>query len=391
MNIAYILADPGIGVFGSKGASVHVQEMIRALRHHGHHVTVFCVRPGEKDGTRLVPDDLTDLPLVQVPVPEGRGAHRETGLQAAAEKLAAEVRAGDFDLVYERYSLFSDAGLRTGLPMILEVNAPLIEEQVLHRDLADLATAHRLSAAAFRGATLVSCVSEPVATWVSEMVPDATVTVTPNGVNPKRISPARRDHVRDRLTVGFLGTLKPWHGTEILLAAVAATQQPWTLEFCGTGPLQESLRQQAEDLDIAHRVSFHGAVAPANVPDVLAGWDVACAPYPQATGHYFSPLKVYEYLAAGLPVIASAVGELPDLLAEDRGTLVPPGDTAALTHGLDRLGADAALRHRLGQAARDHVVAHHTWNRRCGELLAQLGTAADRHQGRTSATHPAGS
>lgn len=391
MNIAYILADPGIGVFGSKGASVHVQEMIRALRHHGHHVTVFCVRPGEKDGTRLVPDDLLDLPLVHVPVPDKKGTHRETGLQEAAAKLAVEVKAGDFDLVYERYSLFSDAGLRTGLPMILEVNAPLIEEQVLHRDLADIATAHRLSEAAFRGATLVSCVSQPVAAWVSEMVPDANVTVTPNGVNPERINPARRGHAGDRLTVGFLGTLKPWHGTEILLAAVAAAQQPWTLEFCGTGPLQESLVQQAEDLGIAHRVRFHGAVAPAAVPEVLAGWDVACAPYPQATGHYFSPLKIYEYLAAGLPVIASAVGELPDLLTGGRGTLVPPDDTAALAGALDRLGADAALRHRLGQAARAHVVAHHTWNQRCGELLAELDTPAVRQQGRAPAAHPAGS
>ncbi|MCS5480734.1 glycosyltransferase family 4 protein [Corynebacterium sp. YIM 101645] len=369
MNIAYILADPGIGVFGSKGASVHVQEMIRALRHHGHTVTVFCVRRGEKDGTELIPEDLLDLEVIDVPRPRGRGAEREQALRGVSDDLVAAVQAREFDLVYERYALFSDAGVRIGLPLILEVNAPLIEEQAIHRSLTDVATAHRLSVAMFEAAELVSCVSGPVADWVHGLTPQARTAVIPNGVNTARFLPAEPG--AGELTVGFVGTLKPWHGTGILLDAVARATHPWRLEFCGTGPEQEALELQAAQLGIAHRVRFHGAVAPADVPQVLAGWDAACAPYPQADGHYFSPLKVYEYMAAGLPVIASAVGELPALLC-GRGLLVEPGDTGQLSRALDRLAAEPALRAELGAAASGHVDKHHTWNQRCGDLLAQL-------------------
>ncbi len=369
LNIAYLLADPGIGVFGSKGASVHVQEMIRALRHHGHEVTVFCVRRGEKDGTELVPADLADLPVVDVPVPPGKHAQREISLQVAAAALATAVAEGEFDLVYERYSLFSDAGLRTGLPFILEVNAPLIEEQATHRSLYDEATADRLSREMFAAAELVSCVSTPVAAWVESLVPQARTVVTPNGVNTGRIRPAQPHG--PELTVGFVGTLKPWHGTGVLLDAVALARHPWRVEFCGTGPQSAALRAQAEELGIAKRVRFHGAVAPEEVPGVLAGWDVACAPYPQARGHYFSPLKVYEYMAASLAVVASRVGELPALL-DGRGVIVEPGDATGLAAALDRLAADAGLRTRLGTVARRHVEAHHTWNHRCADLLAAL-------------------
>ncbi|NLF89739.1 MAG: glycosyltransferase family 4 protein [Corynebacterium marinum] len=369
MNIAYILADPGIGVFGSKGASVHVQEMIRALRHHGHTVTVFCVRRGEKDGTELVPEDLADLEVIDVPVAKGMGAERERNLRLASDALVAAISARDFDFAYERYSLFSDVGMRVGVPFILEVNAPLIEEQSIHRELADVATAHRLTEEMFRTAEVVSCVSEPVACWVHGIAPQARAVVTPNGVNAERIRPA--DRTTGPLTVGFVGTLKPWHGTGILLAAVAQARHPWLLEFCGTGPEQQALEEQAAQLGIHERVRFHGAVAPSAVPDILAGWDVACAPYPEAEGHYFSPLKVYEYMAAGLPVIASRVGELSELL-DARGILLEPGSVEQLTAALDQLASDPALRADLGRAARAHVEEHHTWNQRCGELLAQL-------------------
>lgn len=242
MNIAYILADPGIGVFGSKGASVHVQEMIRALRHHGHTVTVFCVRRGEKDGTELVPEDLADLEVIDVPVAKGMGAERERNLRLASDALVAAISARDFDFAYERYSLFSDVGMRVGVPFILEVNAPLIEEQSIHRELADVATAHRLTEEMFRTAEVVSCVSEPVACWVHGIAPQARAVVTPNGVNAERIRPA--DRTTGPLTVGFVGTLKPWHGTGILLAAVARHATPGCWSSAAPAPSSRRWRSR---------------------------------------------------------------------------------------------------------------------------------------------------
>src|SRR5699024_1823990 len=172
MRIAYALLDPGIGVFGTKGASVHVQEVIRALRAEGHHVTVFCTRTDE-----AVPADLADLEVRRHRLPRGTGAEREQAVAAASAAIAEEIAAGGYDLVYERYSLFSDTAARLSaptapnavpIPSILEVNAPLIAEQRRHRSLADEAGARAATERQLRGANLISCVSEPVAQWTRQ-------------------------------------------------------------------------------------------------------------------------------------------------------------------------------------------------------------------------------
>ena len=389
MRIAYALLDPGIGVFGTKVASVHVQEVIRALRADGHEVTVFCVRTNDD-----VPADLADLDVRRHRLPRGLDAgEREQAVAAASREIADEIARGGFDLVYERYSLFSDVSARLSapdgtadgtapIPSILEVNAPLIAEQRQHRSLIDESAALAATLRQLHGASLVSCVSRAVAEWVlDEGAEPAHVVVTPNGVNTRRITPGHRPVTAPGpeapVTVGFVGTLKPWHGTDLLLRALARTRENLRLDICGTGPQQEELEQLAAELGIAERVRFRGAVAPEQVPAVLHEIDIAAAPYP-AGEHYFSPLKVYEYLAAGLPTIASRIGTIPALLEGGQlGVLVTPGDVVDLARSLDELAADTAHRARLGADAREAAVREHDWRIRCRELLQRLEEPAE--------------
>jgi len=90
--------------------------------------------------------------------------------------------------------------------------------------------------------------------------------------------------------------------------------------------------------------------------------DVGVAPYPQKSEFYFSPLKVYEYMAAGLAVVASRIGQLSELIEDGtNGLLCPPGDALALAAAIDRLRRDPELRLSLGNAARRAVLREHTW------------------------------
>src|SRR5262249_55329491 len=113
-----------------------------------------------------------------------------------------------------------------------------------------------------------------------------------------------------------------------------------------------------------------GAVPPSEVPRLLAGMDAAVAPYPKLPRFYFSPLKVYEYMAAGLPVVASRLGQLEELIRHGiNGLLCPPGDAAALAAALAGLRADPGLRRRLGETARATVLRQHTWEAAVGRIL----------------------
>lgn len=103
---------------------------------------------------------------------------------------------------------------------------------------------------------------------------------------------------------------------------------------------------------------------------MLTSMDVAVAPYPALDDFYFSPLKIFEYMAAGRAIVASAIGQIGDLITDGiTGLLYPPGDTAALSAALQRLADDPVLRVQLGKAARQAVVQNHTWDGVAGRIL----------------------
>lgn len=367
MRLAYVCADPGVPVYGSKGASVHVQEVVRALGRQGAEVVLFTPRVGGE-----APPDFAGVRVAQLPgLPKGELAQREVQALESNTVLAEGLRReGPFDAVYERYSLWSYAGMETarrwGAAGLLEVNAPLIDEQLEHRGLVHVGEAYRVAGRVFAAATALLPVSSEVAGYL-EGFPGTTgkVHVTPNGVDPARFVPHRPDPAA--FTVGFVGTLKPWHGVEVLLAAFAglrARVRAARLLLVGAGPEQGRLEAEAARLGLSAAVTFTGAVPPGCVPALLARMDVAVAPYPAQGNFYFSPLKVYEYMAAGLPVVASRVGQLAELIEDGRnGLLCSPGDVFALTNALLRLASDAALRARLAAAGRETVLRAHTWER----------------------------
>lgn len=372
-RVAYVSTDPGVPVFGSKGASVHVQAVVRELVRRGAEVHLVAARVGGDRPRGLAGVTVHELPRVTgTPGPE-REASAHASATAAASVLDDLHAPGPLDLVLERYSLWSDAAMTWadahGVPSVLEVNAPLIDEQAEHRVLADRSGAEAIARRAFAAAGSVITVSEPVADWVALRTDErGHVHVVPNGVDTSYVRPGAAPAAGHRtgFTVGFVGTLKPWHGVDVLLegfARIARVDVGACLRLVGDGPQREALAEQAEQLGVREQVDLVGAVAPQDMPGELAAMDVAVAPYPELPDFYFSPLKLYEYLAAGLPVVASDIGPCADILDGGAlGVLVTPGDATELAAVLAGLRSDAVLRHELGRAGRQAAVDRYDWS-----------------------------
>ena len=370
MRIAYVCLDPGIPVFGTKGASVHIQEVVREYRRRGHDVTVYATRRGSN-----VPDDLAELRIVDVPITTRDEEERERAQQAASASVSDMVRAGGYDLVYERYSLFSTVIAECGVPGILEVNAPLIDEQRTHRVLVDEQAADAALQEQVQAALATICVSDPVRDWVIARTEGTRVFTVPNGVNVHRITPQPESPGAPVVT--FVGTLKPWHGVDVLLRARAQAHKDWKLRIIGDGPMRAELDDLARSLGVD--VDFRGAVAPDAIPQHMAGTAIGVAPYPAMdtdSDQYFSPLKVYEYMAAGLPVVASRVGQLPEIMGES-AYLVPPSDPEALAEALDALVANPVERARVGSDNRRQAEREHSWTGTVDHILAHAGVKED--------------
>jgi glycosyltransferase involved in cell wall biosynthesis len=199
------------------------------------------------------------------------------------------------------------------------------------------------------------------------------MAVVPDGVRTNRY-PAARPPATGNRVVAYAGHLYAWKGVDVLLEALARLPTVRGLIVGGHAAEPDLARTKsvAQRLGLTDRITFTGLVEPARVPVLLSDAAVLVLPNTASaiSTRFTSPLKLFEYMAAARPIVASDLPSIREILRDGTNALlVAPGDAAALAEAIDRLLADPHLSARLARAAFDEVPAY-SWERRAERLEA---------------------
>lgn len=328
-----VCAAPGIPVLGPSGSSAHLRGLTRALSRRTS-VRVVAARTSDARGAH------GELP---VPVEEAGGpllptrrfpSRREVAWANRVRRVA--LRGPRPGLIYERWTLFSEVGRRLrarwGVPWALEINAPLVEERQRYEPLRDPDFGRHWQARGLAGADLYVCVSPWLADWVERQgVSHERIQLVPNGT--EAVHGERTDS--DDFVVGFVGSMKPWHGADRV--AELAEKAGGVSLLVGDPPVSEQA-----------------------LADLVASMDVGLAPYRSDAPAWFCPLKVAAYRAQGTPVVATRVGAMEHWVG-DGGTVTDDDDEALVE----------AIRSWRGRRA---AVVSRSWDDVAAEVLAGLAS-----------------
>ena len=378
------------------GQSVHIEEMLHALRQQGHEVLV--IEPGVSSGVRFG-EKSGFAAWVQRRMPKAIFEMLELAYNVPLYfRLRRAWRAFRPDVLYERHHLYLLAGAwlrrRVGVPYVLEVNSPLYAERSINGGLALGPIARASERWVWRQADAVLPVTRVLGDILErEGVTGRRITVIPNGIDPQRFEgylpldeAKRRLGLANRLVLGFTGFVRDWNALDRVIRYLARPgNENCFLLLVGDGPARAALEGLAASTGVADRVRIVGIVGRDHVRDYVAAFDVALQP---AANPYASPLKLFEYLALGRAIVAPAQPNLREVLRDGTdAVLFDPDDAQGLERGLDRLVHDAALRRELGQRAAALIrQRNYTWDGNASRVAALSDDLARQQAGSATTT-----
>ncbi|HXE26913.1 MAG TPA: glycosyltransferase family 4 protein [Stellaceae bacterium] len=371
-------------VVSRDGQSVHVDDMIAALRGLGHEIAIAA--PGTPEGQGAEPPRW--IGWLKRALPAAVYEAMELGYNLPAFiRLYRAWREFVPDVIYERYNLNLLAGIwlarLTRTPLLLEVNAPLAEERARFGGLGLGWLAREIEASIWERADRVLPVSDVLGTYCAKTgVARGRITVIPNAIDPACYDgidsevAKRALGLSGKIVLGFSGYMREWHGLDSVVEALAQPDLPSSLHFLllGDGPARPAMEQRAAELGITDRLTFAGIVSREELGRHVAAFDIALQPKAVA---YASPLKLFDYMAAGKAIVAPDQANIRELLGHEKSALLfDPQQKNAMLEAILRLVQDAGLRRRLGAGARRQIDERgFTWRdnaRRVAGLAAGL-------------------
>lgn len=324
------------------GQYVHVEELTNALDELGHEL--HFVAPQVNENADFGGDGGFVSKLKKA-LPKALYETLELSYSAwVFIKLVVAILKFKPEVIYERYNLYQPAGVIAAklfkIPLLLEINAPLVEERAKYSGLALQGFAKKIEDFTWRGATHCLPVTDVLADYMREAnIPESRITVIHNGVRQQFIDEMMQHDInvnKQEIVIGFTGFIHPWHGMDKALEAIAEHKElPLRLICVGDGNILPDLRQQAETLGISEKVEFKGLVTRDKVLDFVKEFDIALQPDVTA---YASPLKMFEYMAVGALIVAPKTPNIQEILSDNTALFFEKGDKAdfkkALTNAI---------------------------------------------------------
>lgn len=377
------------------GQSTHIDEMIAGLRAEGHDVRVSSPQVGGQNQSGGSPGWVGKL---KARMPRKIYELAELAYSVLAyQKLCAAILQEKPDGIYERYNLYLLAGVwakkRFGLPLILEVNAPMALERRQYGGLSWPRLADWAERYVWQNADVLLPVTQVLADYmVSQGIDRARIRVIPNAINevdyrnlPSVALAKEQLGLGGRMVIGFTGFVREWDRLDRIVNWVAkrGAQHNLHLLVIGDGPARAEIEACALRLGVADRLTFTGAVPREQVPALSVAFDIALQ---TALVPYASPLCLFEYLALGKAIVAPDQPNHHEILTSGIDALLyDPNDQAGIEMALDALCHDPALRARVGAAAQQLIARKQlTWRqhaRKVASLVDSGGAARELNAG----------
>ena len=380
MRILYFSPHPFLNLSDPSGYGTHMREVIFALRKKGHTVET-CIIGGEKpDGSLNFQINSSKKKWVKHFLGRAvwqliRDFRFYLFSSSIEKKLIKSIEEHKPELIYERgcYMLNSGASIakKYSIQYYLELNAPLIQEKIelQYASLFDFLAEKHLKQQLAKCDKLI-VVSSSLKNFYKNYISSDKIVVTPNAINPDnlRINPALKTEIQAKfkitdndIIIGFVGSIFPYHGVDKIISALPSLSSNLKLLIVGGGEIIPQLKNQASSLNILERVIFVGNVGHSEVFTYLNLMHITLLPH---TKSYCSPVKIFEYGAAGKAIVSVDEVGVSDVMQNNLdGLLFEPGNKDEMINKIKLFVLDKPLRDSCATHFQDKVLKQYTWDK----------------------------